>query len=447
MKHTLVHKILLITLVTGFYALCTPCTTQCAQAVKDKQEELQGTTVSLHNRIFGKDNILTSRITPKDGNDWLTLLENIKINLPANNQILSKAFDYSLLASIELFNRVRLAYNSAITPALSDKTVKETGIDKLDTNKINITAIDISFIEQALAPLKTISKNFEPIISSLQTLEKSSPPASTLKLAARTLYILGATIQATIEKAFKDLGRIKDLIKQQKTELARTTALFQEQTRFGEQATGLMTAFIQITRVGPFKQSNIVVSPVSRDFIVGLIKLFRFMHFFVQEYNPSVDSELSNIQSLFVQTLGVIRQIHRQYIDPLLTRENGQLKLTGTLKSEDINAINVLLQQKLRPIQKEARALEQSLYAQLEQARKANVSRIFNSSKAQRSKEAISLVYTLAIEVTSALEKIFRDFNALRVLVNTRQQAPLAELIIRQHEGYQPTEQQPIENE
>ena len=161
---------------------------------------------SSHNRIFGKNNLITSRMTTQDSDAWYTMLSALKNYVEKNDKDLLKYHQILVEVSNNLINTLKVIFNTQIAGALTNAADKAEGISNYDASRLNIQKLNLPSIKQQLDALK---KDKEKLNKLLQDIKPGFFTSSTSKEIREVLTTLARLLEATIDKVNIDLGKIR----------------------------------------------------------------------------------------------------------------------------------------------------------------------------------------------------------------------------------------------
>ena len=166
-----------------------------------------------HTKVFGKNNLITSRITPAESNEWYVMLSNVKefVDKTAKDKSLTSgkwsAYETILDLSNKTINTLKTIFNSQIAPALKNPADKNEGISNYDPNKLDRTKLDLNVIRKLVNELQL----FKAVLVKLQNdLKQTKAKKSKAVQDAHDIFSrLALTLEVTIDKISTDLNKIR----------------------------------------------------------------------------------------------------------------------------------------------------------------------------------------------------------------------------------------------
>lgn len=172
---------------------------------KSKDNALNFIT-SVHTKVFGKQNLITERITVNEGGDWFSLLKGIEDYTQRNDKDFLPYVKKIREASLNFINGLKIMYHRFISPALKDPKDRERGVGQLSEDKIDLKKIDLDGIKNSIAYFKGIKNKLTDIEKSLnRKILFSSGSRNAREVLLRLILVL----KVTIDKVFIDYEKLK----------------------------------------------------------------------------------------------------------------------------------------------------------------------------------------------------------------------------------------------
>lgn len=193
-------------IITGlFLVLLSSISAQMAPTKKG----LLPSITNLHIIVFGKDNLITQRITMQEATKWYDLLKGVNELVKKNDPRLLREYQSIANASNEILNTLKVVFNSQIAPALVNEKDKVEGISKLDSVTIAPSAIDLKKIKELLDPLLITQKSLKTIQN---TLKPGFFTSGATTDAMEVLKTVAFVLDVTIDKIFIDYKKVQNFV-------------------------------------------------------------------------------------------------------------------------------------------------------------------------------------------------------------------------------------------
>jgi hypothetical protein len=170
------------------------------------EEDARLGIVSLHNKVFGKENLITQNITQSEKDSWVLVTQNLKDFIERTSPDLSKVYTTAEKISLDFISFLQNAFKNYIKPALINPKDKEEGTSRLLATTIDATALDIDGLKKQLSRLKgflSALKQLEERVKGFKSTQKAEVEA---KLVLETFII---AVQLSVKKALKDLEKLR----------------------------------------------------------------------------------------------------------------------------------------------------------------------------------------------------------------------------------------------
>ncbi len=173
-----------------------------ATAEKEKQQLLTIIT-DMQAKVFNKENLIVTRITTEDSNDWNKLMGAIRNYVEKYRLNMLPYFNTVSRASNNLMNTLKIVFNSQIVGALKDPEAKEYGLSNLNFAKLNLDMINLDMVEQQINMLHTSRQS---LVQFQDELNKKFLMMPTARHTRDVLGQLASTFEMTIDKVFTDFN-------------------------------------------------------------------------------------------------------------------------------------------------------------------------------------------------------------------------------------------------
>jgi hypothetical protein len=175
-----------------------------------KKDALLLAITSGHTRVFSRDNLIVSRLTSGDLSVWNDTVKAVKqfVEKNSDKKTANLIAYFKSISSIsdDLINRLKVAFNGVIAPALVNSKDKKEGLSRLDASKIDLEKIDVNGLQNVIKPLE---ESRDKLIKIQNDLSNDVKKLKGSKLdAAQVLTRLAITLEATITKVINDTKKL-----------------------------------------------------------------------------------------------------------------------------------------------------------------------------------------------------------------------------------------------
>lgn len=173
------------------------------------KDDLLRTLISVHTRVFSRDNLLITPVSTEDQVAWGDMAAGIQRFVEAKNDKLIGDFNTITSVSLQLITTLREVYKM-MSPAFVAEKDKEKGLSSFDANKIDFnklratdfTALVRSNLSARKAELLALEATLK---NKLQEYRDSWMPGTKAKGdVCEILLYYAQIVEATIQKVFND---------------------------------------------------------------------------------------------------------------------------------------------------------------------------------------------------------------------------------------------------
>lgn len=175
------------------------------------KSDAENMMTSVHNQVFGKNNLVTSRILVEEANLWYSFLSLLEKYIEKKDKSLvgGKWAPFTILRDISnnVINTLKINFNTYIAPALKNPDDKQKGLSNFEAARFDLGKLDMNAMKTNLNRLRLEI----PVLQDLQKnkLTTTSKMSAGAKEARELLKRLAFTLEVTIDKVAKDLDKIK----------------------------------------------------------------------------------------------------------------------------------------------------------------------------------------------------------------------------------------------
>lgn len=170
-------------------------------------------TVSIHNKTFGKDNLIINKF---EGKDWATLIKCLGDFIGAGSKNFAKFFKEISTLNDQLVHNLNEAFVifSSIIKNKSKQAKGFSSLTEITPSSIEFKKINFKELEKIKNNFENIQKGLKQIYSNLRSFKFDITIRSNAKKKKELLRALNDQfIMSAVEKAIRDINNVITLLK------------------------------------------------------------------------------------------------------------------------------------------------------------------------------------------------------------------------------------------